>query len=130
MTDLSDIKPGEIHELPSTINWLQLWKHLTLDLKQSQLWLLGCQGRDSVVQLIAKNWPRNDLEGMSKGKFCHFTINDNDLRLAMSSIFLEVMTNKREWLIIKNTARFMDDNRPVIQKIAKDLNLKVLLLCK
>ena len=127
---IKEFKAGEVYELPSTTNWLQLWKYLTLRLNQSQVWAFSCLGYESVAKQITDNWPKKDVEGIAEGSFEFFSMNDWEFEMAIRPVLLDVIENKREWLIIKESQSFMEKHRQTIQKLAKDFNIKVVVLCK
>lgn len=55
---LQFIQPGNTHELPSSTNWLKLWSHITLELKQSSVWFIPNFSSDAFAKVLKKDGQR------------------------------------------------------------------------
>ena len=49
---LQFIQPGYVHELPSSTNWMKLWRYITLELKQSSVWFIPNFSSNAVIKGI------------------------------------------------------------------------------
>jgi len=129
---IKEFKAGEVYELPNNTNWMRLWKYITFNLKQSQLFLLPLLNRRLIGRIMCKTWSQKDMDDICKEEYYNlFTHIDLycDFKLAVRDLYRYLPKYKLEWLIIKHGSRFMDENRQVVQKLAKDLNLKVIVIC-
>ena len=122
--------PGCVEEFPSSTNWMKLWKYITLELKQSSIWFLPYTNGNIVARLMQKRWSKGDIERIIKGDYVFYDLNDFDMNPIMKTIYFDLEKHKKDWLIIKNSSDFVEKNREQIQKIGKDLNIRVILICK
>jgi hypothetical protein len=53
---LQFMQPGYVHELPSSTNWMKLWRYITLELKQSSTWFIPNFKEEIFVKLFQKKW--------------------------------------------------------------------------
>ena len=124
------LSPGCVEEFPSSTNWMKLWKYITLELKQSSIWFIPYTNGNIVARLMQKRWSKGDIERIIKGDYVLYDLNDFDMNPIMKTIYFDLEKHKKDWLIIKNSSDFVEKNREQIQKIAKDLNIRVILICK
>lgn len=125
-------KKGEVYELPGNTNWMRLWKYIALNLKQSQVFFHALLNQRIMAKIMDKTWPQKDMDDICKEEYYNLFSHVNlyiDFKLAVKSMYRYLPKYDMEWLIIKHCSRFMDENRQVVQKLAKDLNLKVIVIC-
>ena len=127
---IEDYLPGEVYEFSSSTNWMKFWKYITLELKQSSIWFIPYTKGDIVARLMQKRWSKGDLERILKGDYVFYDLNDFDMDSIMKTIYFDLDKHKKDWLIIKCDSYFAENNREQIQRIAKDLNTRVILICK
>lgn len=127
---LQFIQPGNTCELPSSTNWMKLWRYITLELKQSSVWLIPNFSSDAFIKVLKKRWSRGDLERIIKGDYLFFDFNEGNVRSITATFILDMEKFKKDWLIIKCDYDFVEKNREQLQKIAKDLNTRMVLICK
>ena len=126
---LQFIQPGNIHELPSSTNWMKLWKYITLELKQSSVWFIPNFSGNAFAKVLKKKWSRGDIERIIKGDYLFYDFNDGNIQSITATAILNWNKFKKDWLIIKCDYDFVEKNREQLQKIAKDLNTRVVLIC-
>ena len=124
------IQPGNIHELPSSTNWMKLWRYITLELKQSSVWFIPNFSSDAFSKVLKKRWSRGDLERIRKGdyRFCDF--NAGNIQSIAATVIMDLEKFKKDWLIIKCDYDFVEKNREQLRRIANELNTRVVLICK
>ena len=127
---LQFIQPGDVHELPGSTNWMKLWRYITLELKQSSVWFIPNFSSGAVIKVLKKRWSRGDLERIIKGDYRFFDFNEGNVRSITATFILDMEKFKKDWLIIKCDYDFVEKNREQLQKIAKDLNTRMILICK
>ena len=123
------IPSGYIQELPSTTNWMKLWRYITLELKQSSVWFIPNFSSDAFSKVLKKRWSKGDLERIIKGDYCFSDFNVGNIQSITATAILEKKKLKKDWLVIKCDYDFVEKNREQLQKIAKDLNTRVVLIC-
>ena len=125
---LQFIQPGNTHELPSSTNWMKLWRYITLELKQSSVWLIPNFSSDAVIKVLKKRWSRGDLERIIKGDYRFYDFNAGNIQSITATVIMNYEKFMKDWLIIKCDYDFVEKNREQLQKIAKDLNSRVVLI--
>ena len=127
---LQFIQPGYTQELPSSTNWMKLWRYITLELKQSSVWLIPNFSSDAFAKVLKKRWSRGHLERIIKGEYCFYAFNEANIQSITATVIMDLEKFKKDWLIIKCDYGFVEKNREQLQRIAKDLNTRVILICK
>jgi hypothetical protein len=127
---LQFIKPGYTQELSSSTNWMKLWRYITLELKQSSVWLIPNFSSDAFLKVLKKRWSKGDLERIIKGDYCFYDFNAGNIQSITATVILDFEKFKKDWLIIKCDYDFVEKNRERLHRIAKDLNTIVALICK
>ena len=127
---LQFIKPGYTQELPSSTNWMKLWRYITLELKQSSVWLIPNFSSDAFLKVLKKRWSKGDLEGIIKGDYCFYDFNAGNIQSITATVIMDFEKFKKDWLIIKCDYDYVEKNREQLQRIANDLNTRVVLICK
>ena len=127
---LQFIQPGNTHELSSSTNWMKLWRYITLELKQSSVCFIPNFSSNAVIKVLKKRWSKGDLERIIKGDYCFYAFNEANIQSITATICLDLEKFKKDWLIIKCDLDFVEKNREQLQRIAKDLNTRVVLICK
>lgn len=125
---LQFIQPGNTHELPSSTNWMKLWRYITLELKQSSVWLIPNFSSDAVIKVLKKRWSRGDLERIIRGDYRFYDFNAGNIKSITATVIMDLEKFKKDWLIIKCDYDFVEKNREQLQRIAKDLNTRVVLI--
>ena len=125
---LQFIQPGNIHELPSSTNWMKLWMYITLELKQSSVWLIPNFSSDAFIKVLKKRWSKGDLERILKGDYRFYDFNAGNIQSITATVCLDFEKFKKDWLIIKCDYDFVEKNREQLQRIANDLNTRVVLI--
>ena len=124
------IQPGNTHELSSSTNWMKLWRYITLELKQTSVWLIPNFSSDAFLKVLKKRWSRGDLERIIKGDYYFYAFNESNIESITATVRLDWEKVKKDWLIIKCDLDFVEKNREQLQRIANDLNTRVVLICK
>ena len=127
---LQFIQPGNTHELPSSTNWMKLWRYITLELKQSSVWFIPNFSSDAFIKVLKKRWSRGDLERIIKGDYRFYDFNAGGIQSIMATVIMDFEKFKKDWLIIKCDYDFVEKNREQLQRIAKVLTTRVVLICK
>ena len=127
---LQFIKPGYVQELPSSTNWMKLWRYITLELKQSSVCFIPNFSSNAVIKVLKKRWSKGDLERIIKGDYCFYDFNAGNIQSITATVIMDFEKFKKDWLIIKCDYDFVEKNREQLQRIAKDLNTRVVLICK
>ena len=125
---LQFIQPGNTHELPSSTNWMKLWRYITLELKQSSVWLIPNFSSDAVIKVLKKRWSRGDLERIIRGDYRFYDFNAGNIKSITATVIMNLEKFKKDWLIIKCDYDFVEKNREQLQRIAKGLNTRVVLI--
>ncbi len=125
---LQFIQPGNTHELPSSTNWMKLWRYITLELKQSSVWFTPNFSSDAFVKVLKKRWSRGDLERIRKGDYRFYALNEVNILSITATVRSDWEKVKKDWLIIKCDYDFAEKNREQLQKIAKNLNTRVVMI--
>ena len=127
---IKEYNAGEVYELPSTVNWIKLFNYINLNFSGAQIWIFAYLDFTVAIKQMEKSLSEKVVKRLINGECKFYRFNDVDFRLLYRNIFFDVMEHKTEWLIIKNSERFMEKNRSYIQELAHKLNLKVIVLCK
>ena len=128
--DIQFYLPGKVYELPTYTNWIKLWRYITLELKQSSIWFIPNFKGEIFAKVIKKRWPKGDLERIIKGDYVFYDLNDFDMDSIMKTIYFDLEKHKKDWLIIKCDTYFVEKHREQLERLAKDLNTRVILICK
>lgn len=124
------IPSGYIQELPSSTNWMKLWKYITLELKQYSVWVIPNFCSDAFAKVLKKRWSRGDLERIIKGDYRFYDFNSGNIQSITATVILDLEKFKKDWLIIKCDYDFVEKDREQLRRIANDLNTRVVLICK
>lgn len=127
-TMVSFLEPGNIYELPTSTNWIELWRYITLELKQSSIWFIPFLKSDIVAKLLLRKWPKHVLEELVNGDYLFYAFDYDDIKSIMATIYLDFEKRKKDWLVIKADSAFIDKNREHIEKLAKKNYFKVILI--
>ena len=125
---LQFIQPGYTQELPSSTNWMKLWRYITLELKQSSVWFIPNFSSDAFVKVVKKRWSKGDLERIIKGDYRFYALNEVNILSITATVRSDWEKVKKDWLIIKCDYEFVEKNREQLRRIAKDLNTRVVLI--
>lgn len=125
---LQFIQPGNTHELPSSTNWMKLWKYITLELKQSSVWFIPNFRSDVFSKVLKKRWSKGDLERIIKGDYRFYDFNAGNIQSITATVIMDFEGFKKDWLIIKCDNDFVEKNREELHRIAKELNTRVILI--
>lgn len=125
---LQFIQPGNTHELPSSTNWMKLWKYITLELKQSSVWFIPNFSSDVFSKVLKKRWSKGDLERIIKGDYRFYDFNAGNIQSITATVIMDFEGFKKDWLIIKCDNDFVEKNREELHRIAKELNTRVILI--
>jgi len=125
---LQFIQPGNVHELPGSTNWMKLWRYITLELKQSSVWFIPNFSSDAFAKVLKKRWSKDDLERIIKGDYCFYDFNAGNIQSITATVILDFEKFKKDWVIIKCNYDFVEKNREQLQKIAKNLNTRVVMI--
>ena len=127
---LQFIQPGYVQELPSSTNWMKLWRYITLKLKQSSVWFIPNFCSDAFAKVLKKRWSRGNLERIIKGDYRFYDFNSGNIQSITATVILDLEKFKKDWLIIKCDYDFVEKDREQLRRIANDLNTRVVLICK
>ena len=125
---LQFIQPGNTHELPSSTNWMKLWRYITLELKQSSVWFIPNFNSNAAIKVLKKRWSRGDLERIIKGDYRFYDFNAGNIQSITATVIMDFEKLKKDWLIIKCDNDFVENNREELHRIAKELNTRVILI--
>jgi hypothetical protein len=125
---LQFIQPGYVQELPSSANWMKLWRYITLELKQSSIWFIPNFNCNAAIKVLKKRWSRGDLERIIKGDYRFYDFNAGNIQSITATVRSDWEKVKKDWLIIKCDYDFAEKNREQLQKIAKNLNTRVVMI--
>lgn len=125
---LQFIKPGNTHELPSSTNWMKLWRYITLELKQSSIWFIPNFKEEIILKVFQKRWSKGNLERIIKGDYRFYDFNAGNIQSITATFCLSLEKFKKDWLIIKCDYDLVEKNREQLQRIAKDLNTRMVLI--
>lgn len=125
---LQFIQPGNTHELPSSTNWMKLWRYITLELKQSSVWFIPNFNSNAALKVLKKRWSRGDLERIIKGDYRFYDFNAGNIQSITATVIMDFEGFKKDWLIIKCDNDFVEKNREELHRIAKELNTRVILI--
>lgn len=124
------LSPGCVVELPSSTNWMKLWKYITLELKQSGIWFIPNFKEEIFEKVFQKRWSKGDMERILKRDYYFNNYNDGDILSIPATLYSDLEKYKKDWLVIKSAPIFAEPNQERIKKIAKDLNVRVILIEK
>ena len=124
------VQPGYTQELPSTTNWMKLWRYITLELKQSSIWFIPNFSSDAFIKVLKKRWLKCDLERIIKGDYFFYDFNEGNIQSITATVCFGFEKFKKDWLVIKCDYNFVEKNREQLQRIANDLNTRVVLIYK
>ena len=125
---LQFIQPGNTHELPSSTNWMKLWRYITLELKQPSVWYIPNFNSNAAIKVLKKRWSRGDLERIIKGDYRFYDFNAGNIQSITATVIMDYEKCMKDWLIIKCDYDFVEKNREQLQKIAKNLNTRVVMI--
>lgn len=127
---LQFVQPGYTQELPSSTNWMKLWRYITLELKQSSIWFIPNFSSAAFSKVLKKKWSKGDLERIIKGNYYFYDFNTGNIQSITATVIMDFEKYNKDWLIIKCDYNFVEKNREQLQRIANDLNTRVVLICK
>ena len=125
---LQFIQPGNTHELPSSTNWMKLWRYITLELKQSSVWFIPNFSSDAFIKVLKKRWSKVDLQRLLKGDYRFYDFNTGNIQSITATVIMNFEEFNKDWLIIKCDYDFVEKNRKPLQRIANDLKTRVILI--
>ena len=79
---------------------------------------------------MQKRWLKVDIERIIKGDYVFYDLNDFDMDSIMKTIYFDLEKHKKDGLIFKCDSYFAEKNREQLERLAKDLNTRVILICK
>lgn len=120
------IQPGFTQELPSMTNWMKLWRYITLELKQSSIWFIPSFKEEIFAKAFQKRWSKGYMDRILKRDYAFYAF--DDYNTIKTTLYPDLEKHKRDWLIIKCDYDIVEKNREQLQKIAKDLNSRVVLI--
>lgn len=109
---------------------MKLWKYITLELKQSSIWFIPNFKEEIFEKVFQKRWSKGDMERILKRDYYFNNYNDGDILSIPATLYSDLEKYKKDWLVIKSAPIFAEPNQERIQKIAKDLNVRVILIEK
>ena len=127
---LQFVQPGYTQELSSSTNWMKLWRYITLELKQSSIWFIPNFSSAAFSKVLKKKWSKGDLERIIKGDYCFYDFNVGNIQSITATVCFGFEKFKKDWLVIKCDYNFVEKNREQLQRIANDLNTRVVLIYK
>jgi hypothetical protein len=127
---LQFVQPGYTQELPSSANWMKLWRYITLELEQSSVWFIPNFSSDAFSKVLKKRWSKGDLERIIKGDYFFYDFNEGNIQSITATVCFGFEKFKKDWLVIKCDYNFVEKNREQLQRIANDLNTRVVLIYK
>ncbi len=127
---IKEYEAGKVYELPSSVNWIKLLDYINLNFSGAQIWVFAYLDYNLAVKLMKKSLSEKAANQIINRRCEFYRFDSMDFSQLYRNIFLDVMEHKSEWLIIKNSERFMEANRSYIQELAQKLNLKVITMCK
>ena len=123
---LQFIQPGYTQILPSSTNWMKLWRYITLELKQSSIWFIPNFKEEIFAKVFQKRWSKGNMERILKREYSFYDF--DDFNSIITIIYSDLEKHKKDWLIIKYDYDFVEKNREQLQRIANDLNTRVILI--
>lgn len=127
-TFVSFLEPGQIYELPASTNWIELWRYITLELKQSSIWFIPFFKGDIVAKLLLRKWPKHVLEELVNGDYIFFPFDCDSIKSIIATIFSDYEKCKKDWLVIKADPAYIEKYREQIQELANKISFKVILI--
>ena len=79
-------------------------------------------------KVLKKRWSRGDLERIRKGDYRFYALNEVNILSITATVRSDWEKVKKDWLIIKCDYDFAEKNREQLQKIAKNLNTRVVMI--
>lgn len=123
---LQFIQPGYVQILPSSTNWMKLWRYITLELKQSSIWFIPNFKEEIFVKVFQKRWSKGNMERILKRDYAFYAF--DDFNSISTTLYSDLGKHKKDWLIIKSTPDFAECYWERVQEIAIDLNIRVILI--
>ena len=109
---------------------MKLWRYITLELEQSSVWFIPNFSSDAFSKVLKKRWSKGDLERIIKGDYFFYDFNVGNIQSITATVCIGFEKFKKDWLIIKCDYNFVEKNREQLQRIANDLNTRVVLIYK
>ena len=125
---LQFILPGYVQNLPSSTNWMKLWRYITLELKQSSIWFIPNFKEEIFLKVFQKRWSKGNMERILKRDYVFYAF--DDFNSISTTLYSDLGKHKKDWLIIKSTPRFVERYWERVQKLAIDFKIKVILIGK
>ena len=107
---------------------MKLWRYITLELKQSSIWFIPNFNSNAAIKVLKKRWSRGDLERIIKGDYRFYDFNAGNIQSITATVIMDYEKCMKDWLIIKCDYDFVEKNREQLQKIAKNLNTRVVMI--
>ena len=123
---LQFLLPGYVYNLPSSINWMKLWRYITLELKQSSIWFIPNFKEEIFVKVFQKRWSKGNMERIIKREYAFYAY--DDFNSITTTLYSDLEKQNKDWLIIKCDYDFVEKNREQLQRIANDLTTRVILI--
>ena len=120
------MQPGGVHKLPSSTNWMKLWRYITLELKQSSIWFIPNFKEEIFAKVFQKRWSKGNMERILERDYSFYAI--GDFNSIITTVFSDLEMHKKDWLIIKSTPDFAECYWERVQEMAKDLNSRLILI--
>ena len=125
---LQFMQPGYVYELPSSTNWMKLWRYITLELKQSSVWFIPNFKEEIFAKVFHIRWSKGNMERILKRDYAFYAFDDFDS--ITNTLYSDLEKHKKDWIIIKCTPILSERYRERVQKLATDLNIRVILIGK
>ena len=123
---LQFIQPGNTHELPSSTNWMKLWRYITLELKQSSIWFIPNFNEVIFVKVFQKRWSKGNMERILKGDYAFYSF--DDFESITTTLYSVLKKHQKEWLIIKSDFEIDKKKKERVERIANNLKIRVVLI--
>lgn len=107
---------------------MKLWRYITLELKQSSIWFIPKFKEEIFVKVFQKKWSKGNMGRILKRDYAFYAF--DDFNSIITTLYSDLEKHKKDWLIIKSTPIFAERYREWVQKLATDLNIKVILIGK
>ena len=125
---LQFIRLGYVYELPGSTNWMKLWRYITLELGQSSIWFIPNFKEEIFAKVFQKTWSKGNRERILKRDYSFYAF--DDFNSIITSLYSDMEKHKMDWLIIKCTPIFAERYWERIQYLAKELNVRMIIIGK
>lgn len=127
LCDINKCDIGHVYNITEPINFPRLIKTLLLEQTDSVACISHSISYANMVKSLIKTCSQEELTRLEKKHIYYYDVPDMDLRMIGGALSV-ILENNVKWLIIKSSARFLENNRQNLIRLATNFHLIIVTI--